>query len=88
MATDYEEVRKKLREWDIEELKLGFQWVISNATEENFDENLISAYLDVIDEKDPPPPLPDKYESYEKFRRKMLEKYGTRLPPREREPGQ
>lgn len=88
MATDYEEARKTFREWDVEELKFGLWWVISNVTEENFDENLITAYLDAIEEKLPPMPLPDKYESYEKFRKKVFEKYGMQLPPMEREADQ
>ena len=87
METGYEEVREELRGWDIEDLKFGLDWELSLWEKENFDEGLVSAYLDVIDEKDPPPPLPDKYESYEKFRKKVLEKFGMELPPMERETG-
>ena len=86
MGTGYEELREELAGWDIEELRFGFQWELSAMTEESFDEEILSAYLDAIKEKLPPAPHVDKYESYERFRRKMLEKYGTQLPPAEKGP--
>ena len=56
MVTGYEEVREELKGWDIEELKFGFLWEFSLITEDNFDEGLLLAYLDAIEEKLPPPP--------------------------------
>ncbi len=55
MATGYEEVREELKGWDIEELMFGFLWEFSLITEDNFDEGLLLAYLDAIEEKLPPP---------------------------------
>ena len=55
MAANYEEIRKLFRKWDIEDLKFGFLCEFNSMTEDNFDEGLLLAYLDAIDEKLPPP---------------------------------
>ena len=55
MVTGYEEVREELKGRDIEDLMFGFLWEFSSMTEDNFDEGLIWAYLDAIEEKLPPP---------------------------------
>lgn len=86
MPTGYDAVREELKGWDIEELMFGFTLELSLSESENFDEGLISIYLEMIEKKLPPMPFSELYKSYEKFRKRVFEEYGIELLPMEEEP--
>ena len=46
--------------------------MLDNMTEEDYDPELLSAYLDALDEKAPMPEVPDAEASFARFRKKLL----------------
>ena len=53
MAAGYEAVREELKGWNVDELMFGLRWELSLLGKKNFDEGLVSVYLDAIAEKLP-----------------------------------
>lgn len=88
MATGYEEVREELMTWDMDDLLFGLNWELTLAGHKNFEKELILIYLDVIEKKLPLDPISEIPRSYERFKKKVLEKCDTPLPPIEIDPGQ
>lgn len=55
-----------------EELASAMERMLDNMTEEDYDPELLSAYLDALDEKAPMPEVPDAEASFARFRKKLL----------------
>ena len=55
----------------VEELEAAFALALDSMTEETYDGEVISRYLDALDRKDPMPEYPDAETSYARFQEKM-----------------
>lgn len=54
-----------------EELAAAMEQMLDDMTEENYDPELLNAYLDALDEKAPMPAVPDAEESFARFQEKL-----------------
>ena len=55
-----------------EELAAAMEQMLDDMTEEDYDPELLNAYLDALDEKAPMPEVPDAEASFARFRKKLL----------------
>lgn len=55
-----------------EELASAMERMLDDMTEEDYDPELLNAYLDALDEKAPMPEVPDAEASFARFRKKLL----------------
>ena len=55
-----------------EELAAAMEQMLDDMTEEDYDPELLNAYLDALDEKAPMPEVPDAEVSFARFRKKLL----------------
>lgn len=77
METGYEEVREEFKGWDIDDLIFGLRLELTLLGSKAFDEGIVLIYIETIMEKLPPPLAPDLCESYETFKKMVLEKNGN-----------
>ncbi len=64
----------------VEELEAAFALALDSMTEETYDGEVISRYLDALDRKDPMPEYPDAETSYARFQEKMNSIYPDEEP--------
>lgn len=64
----------------VEELEAAFALALDSMTEETYDGEVISRYLDALDRKDPMPEYPDAETSYARFQEKMNSIYPDEKP--------
>lgn len=81
MSNDYDALRRELRASDLGIVNFMFLDAIRDMNDDNWDDELISVFLEVLEEKDPLSSHFDLAAFDERVRKELIERFGFDLFP-------